>query len=820
MSIAHGNDEAREQPAPEAAMPPALPGAARVEAMLEALAACTVTLAANAHCQDSIGDILARLGRASEVSRVTLFEIHPGPASEPVESCRFDWAEPGLATLSDDPRYANIAITDPATGELDDWGRRRAAGEIVAALRRETSGDVRRIFEEHGTLSFLSVPLHVDGAWWGFLGFDDCRNERPWTALETGLLRAAATVIAGAIQRERMEHRLRQSEERYSLAARGANDGLFDFDLASGGAYCTERVREILCGDLAARCGPETLGDFFHPEDAHAFRHRLEIVFRDRVEQFEFEGRLRSASGDVGRDAQRWIVLRGLVLYGGDGRAERVVGSLRDITARRMAESDLARARSQLAEAVEAIQDGFVVFDADDRLALYNTHYLERFSAKPDSVRIGMTIGELLDLEASVRFPEPGHEAERAAWVAEKVAEHKTLMRDFVHRRHNGRWARLNEYRTADGGIVGILTDVTDLKNRTIELKRSRELLKAVIDAVPALIGVKDADSRYLMMNRFQAELYGTTPADAVGRTASEIMGADYGEQARMLDRRVLETGEQVSLMEHDFVDASGGIHDWYTIKLPLHGEADMPEGIVTVALDVTQLIRLERARANLARYVPPSMATILAEADEPMGPPREQDIAVMFVDIVGFTALASEEPPAETFALLRGFQSRMADAVFAHGGTLDKFTGDGVMATFGTPDAGPRDAANALACARAIERTMAAWNDERAAAGAAPIRVAIGLHYGPALLGTVGDERRLEFAVIGDTVNVAARLEALARELDAGLVVSGALYEAVEREIAAGAPDMAPLLEGLELRPAQALRGRRQPVEIRVLPR
>jgi PAS domain S-box-containing protein len=630
------------------------------------------------------------------------------------------------------------------------------------------------------------------------------------------LLRAAATVIAGAIQRERMEHRLRQSEERYSLAARGANDGLFDFDLAGGSAYCTERVREILCGDLAARCGPETLGDFFHPEDARAFRHRLDVAFRNRVEQFEFEGRLRSRA----RDAQRWIVLRGLVLYGGDGRAQRVVGSLRDITARRMAESDLARARGQLAEAVEAIQDGFVVFDADDRIALYNTHYLERFSAKPDSVRIGMTIGELLDLEASVRFPETGREAERAAWVAEKVAEHKTLMRDFVHRRHNGRWARLNEYRTADGGIVGILTDVTDLKNRSIELKRSRELLKAVIDAVPALIGVKDANSRYLMMNRFQAELYGTTPADAVGRTASEIMGADYGEQARMLDRRVLETGEQVSLMEHDFVDASGGIHDWYTIKLPLHGEADMPEGIVTVALDVTQLIRLERARANLARYVPPSMATILAEADEPMGPPREQDIAVMFVDIVGFTALASEEPPVETFALLRGFQSRMADAVFAHGGTLDKFTGDGVMATFGTPDAGPGDASNALACARAIGRTMAAWNDERAVAGAAPIRVAIGLHYGPALLGTVGDERRLEFAVIGDTVNVAARLEALARDLDAGLVVSGALYEAVEREIAAGAVDHAALLDGLEPRPAQALRGRRQPVEIRVLPR
>ncbi|MEX0809472.1 MAG: adenylate/guanylate cyclase domain-containing protein [Dongiaceae bacterium] len=790
--------------------------AARVEAMLEALAACTVTLAASALWHEAIGDILARLGRASEVSRVTLFEIHPGPDGSPVESCRFDWAEPGLAPISGDPHYANIPITDPATGALDDWSSRRAAGEIVAALRRETTDDIRRIFEEHGTLSFLSVPLHVEGTWWGFLGFDDCRSERPWSALEIGLLRAAATVMAGAIQRERMEQRLRQSEERYSLAARGANDGLFDFDLAAGTAFCTERVREILCANLDVGCGPAALADFFVPEDARVFATRLAGVFRDHIEQFDFEGRLRAGE----RDMQHWIVLRGLVLYGDDGAAQRVVGSLRDITARKIAESDLAHARGQLAEAVEAIQDGFVVFDAEDRIALYNTHYLESFSAKPESVRVGMTIRELLELEASVRFPAPDQRDEYEAWVAEKVAEHKALMRDFVHRRHNGRWARLNEYRTADGGIVGILTDVTDLKNRSIELKRSRQLLKAVIDAVPALISVKDAESRYLMMNRFQAELYGTTTGDAVGRTASEIMGADYGEQARALDRRVLETGEQVSLMEQDFVDASGGVHDWYTIKLPLHGEANVPEGIVTVALDVTQLIRLERARANLARYVPPSMATILAEADEPMGPPREQVIAVLFVDIVGFTALASEEAPAEIFALLRGFQSRMADAVFAHGGTLDKFTGDGVMATFGTPDTGPRDAGNALACARAIERTMAVWNAERAASGAAPVRVVMGLHFGSALLGTVGDERRLEFAVIGDTVNVAARLESLARELDAGMVMSGALYEAVEREIASGAGDLGSLFDGLERRPAQALRGRRQPVDLWVLPR
>ena len=102
---------------------------------------------------------------------------------------------------------------------------------------------------------------------------------------------------------------------------------------------------------------------------------------------------------------------------------------------------------------------------------------------------------------------------------------------------------------------------------------------------------------------------------------------------------------------------------------------------------------------------------------------------------------------------------------MFAHGGTLDKFIGDSVMATFGTPQPGPRDAAHALACARAMLASLGVWNSERTARGEMALRAGIGLHFGPVVLGDIGDERRLEFAVLGDTVNTASRLEGLTRE-------------------------------------------------------
>ena len=209
----------------------------------------------------------------------------------------------------------------------------------------------------------------------------------------------------------------------------------------------------------------------------------------------------------------------------------------------------------------------------------------------------------------------------------------------------------------------------------------------------------------------------------------------------------------------------------------------------------------LERERANLSRYFSPNVVDQLSHSDEPLKTVKTQDIAVLFVDIVGFTRYAAEHSSEEVIRTLRDFHARMESEVFAHGGTLDKYLGDGLMATFGTPFAGERDATNAFECAKAMKDAMAIWNREREAAGEPPIRASFGLHYGPAVLGDIG-ANRLEFAVIGNTVNVASRVEALTRALHVELAATAALKEQVERE-SGGAPT-----ECLSKRPGQTIRG------------
>lgn len=218
-----------------------------------------------------------------------------------------------------------------------------------------------------------------------------------------------------------------------------------------------------------------------------------------------------------------------------------------------------------------------------------------------------------------------------------------------------------------------------------------------------------------------------------------------------------------------------------------------------------------EVARADLSRYVSPDVADAMMAGSDDFRRPATRHVAVLFADIVGFTGLVEHLPPARTVALLRNFQERACKIVFDHGGTLDKYLGDGFMATFGGLADEPRASAKALACAFALQAEIDRWCRKRALRGAFPVRVAVGLHYGPVVVGNVGSGQRLEFTVIGDAVNVASRLERLTREHQRRIAVSEACL-ASARRCHAPFPDF-------DYAGPIHLRGREQPVGVHLWP-
>jgi adenylate cyclase len=246
---------------------------------------------------------------------------------------------------------------------------------------------------------------------------------------------------------------------------------------------------------------------------------------------------------------------------------------------------------------------------------------------------------------------------------------------------------------------------------------------------------------------------------------------------------------------------------------------ADLEVTIRKTIADIARLREIERlhaaaerARSNLSRYFSPNIVDMLAAQDEPLGAVRRQTVAVLFVDIVGFTRMAEAMPPEAVVTMLRQFHERMTAQIFACGGTVEKYIGDEIFAVFGVPDARDNDAANALICADRMLEALDRWNAERTREGGTPLAIGIGLNYGPAVLGDVGSEHSMSFTVIGDTVNTASRLQGLTRTLKTPLVVGGPLVDAIQTGRSETA---AALVSQLQDQGEQALRGRAGEVRV-----
>jgi adenylate cyclase len=177
------------------------------------------------------------------------------------------------------------------------------------------------------------------------------------------------------------------------------------------------------------------------------------------------------------------------------------------------------------------------------------------------------------------------------------------------------------------------------------------------------------------------------------------------------------------------------------------------------------RLAREEVARANYSRFMPPYVVKQILEnpGSFKLGGVN-QTITVLFADIRGFTRLSEHAPPEQIVQILNRYFTAMSEIIFQHGGTLDKYIGDGLMAIFGAPTATPEDACNAVAAAVAMQREMANINTELRSLNLAEISIGIGLNTGEATVGYIGSERRSEYTAIGDNVNLAARLESNAQ--------------------------------------------------------
>lgn len=309
-----------------------------------------------------------------------------------------------------------------------------------------------------------------------------------------------------------------------------------------------------------------------------------------------------------------------------------------------------------------------------------------------------------------------------------------------------------------------LFRDVLVMKNY------NESILNSLNDGVISM----QEDLTITKVNPAALRILGLSDVQAIlGQPLSVIESGD-GWLHRSLDR-VKRSGQPDATLDRELTLASGEQVSVNASTLELKDEDGETSGFMLILSDISAE---KRVRSTMARYMPKEVIEQLLRSEQRALVGAAQVVTTLFSDIRGFTTISEAIGATATVALLNEYFTEMIEVLESHHGILDKYIGDAVMAIFGAPFTGAQDADNAVRAANAMILALEALNERRAARGEARLDIGVGLNTGEVVLGNIGSPKRMDYTVIGDPVNLAARLEGVTKLYGARIVLSQFTYE------------------------------------------
>jgi adenylate cyclase len=305
-----------------------------------------------------------------------------------------------------------------------------------------------------------------------------------------------------------------------------------------------------------------------------------------------------------------------------------------------------------------------------------------------------------------------------------------------------------------------------------LDVQHIKNYNEAMLESMSNGVITLDERQRIVTCNAAGLRILRVPAANFVNKLASEFF---VGCNAWVLDTLKAANESQAPELSFDAeLQAAGEMLSVNATALPLLSTDQQTIGSMLLIEDISSEKRL---KSMMSRYMDPGIADrLLAGGSEALGG-QSAVATILFSDIWGFTTIAEKLGAHDTVSLLNEYFTLMVDCIQREEGMLDKFIGDAIMAVFGIPVGHDDDADRALRTAIAMIRELSRWNRTRVAEGKSPVEIGIGLNTDTVVTGNIGSKKRMDYTVIGDGVNLAARLESASRVYGARILISEFTY-------------------------------------------
>jgi adenylate cyclase len=311
-----------------------------------------------------------------------------------------------------------------------------------------------------------------------------------------------------------------------------------------------------------------------------------------------------------------------------------------------------------------------------------------------------------------------------------------------------------------------LFRDVVAMKNY------NESILNSLSDGVLSM----DEELIITKLNPAASRILQRPAADLVGQPVTAI--TSEGSWVHDALGRVRSKGRPDTTLDRELRLPGGAGVSVNATALRLQDEQGASSGFMLILSDISAE---KRVRGTMARYMPKEIVDQLLETEEGALGGAAQTVTTLFSDIRSFTTISESIGPKATVTLLNEYFTDMIEVLEAHEGIVDKYIGDAVMAIFGAPFVSERDAGNAVAAANAMMASLAELNKRRRARGEMELAIGVGLNTGEVVLGNIGSPKRMDYTVVGDAVNLAARLEGVTKTYGAEIVLSEFTYRELE---------------------------------------